>query len=176
MIRDLIYYGNPGLRKKCVKVTEITDEVRQIVQDLIDTVLEKNGAAIAAPQIGCFVRIFVTRYGAGIEEDGDPVICPPKVYINPKISNPSKEMITHHEGCLSIPDVKESVVRPYEIDVEAMDLEGNVFTERAYDWHARAIMHENDHLNGVLFIDRVSPSHRKKMEPALKEIKKKYNS
>ena len=176
MIKNLLYYGHPGLRKKCDEVTEITDEIKQIAQDLIETVLEKDGAGLAAPQIGYLVRIFVSRYENGADGEGWPILCPPKIYINPKLSNPSTSMHTHAEGCLSIPGVYEEVTRPSEIDIEAMDLDGKIFTERATGWRAKNIMHENDHINGVLFIDRIDPKQRKKIEPSLRDLKKKYNS
>ena len=95
--------------------------------------------------------------------------------INPKLSSPSSKVDTHGEGCLSIPGVYEKVTRPFSIEVEAMDLEGNIFTETTTGWRARNIMHENDHINGVLFIDRIHPNLRKKIEKALNDIKKKYN-
>jgi len=176
MIKKLIYYGHPGLRKKCEEVSEITDEIRQIAQDLIDTVMDKDGAGLAAPQIDYYYRMFVSRYDNGADEEGWPIMCTPKIYINPKLSLPSNEVDTHGEGCLSIPGVYEKVTRPISIEVEAMDLEGNIFKETATGWRARNIMHENDHINGVLFIDRILPNRRKKIEPALKELKKKYNS
>lgn len=176
MKKDLVYYGSPILREKCVEVKEITDEIRQIAQDLIDTVLDKDGAGLAAPQIGYNVRIFVSRYENGADAEGWPILCPPKIYINPKLKAPSSEMDTHGEGCLSILGIYEEVTRPYSIEVEALDLDGNTFTETATGWRARNLMHENDHLNGVLFIDRIAPSRRKKIEPKLKDLKKKHNT
>lgn len=173
MIRDLLYYGNPGLRKKCAQVKEINDEVKQIAQDLIETVLDKDGAGLAAPQIGCFVRIFVSRYDNGADSEGWPVLCPPKIYINPILSQPSEKVDTHSEGCLSIPGIYGEVTRPWEIHVQAMDLEGNIFSEVATGWRARNIMHENDHINGVLYIDRIDPRTRKKIKPDLLALKKK---
>ncbi|MBF5059243.1 peptide deformylase [Candidatus Neptunochlamydia vexilliferae] len=175
MIRDLVYYGHPALRTKCTEITEITEDMRQLAQDLIETALEKDGAGLAAPQIGYTVRMFVSRYDNGADAEGWPILCPPKIYINPKLSNPSKEMDTHGEGCLSIPGLYEKVTRPLEIDVEWMDLDGNIQTERATGWRARNLMHENDHLNGVLHIDRIHPNRRKKIDPALRKLKKKYN-
>jgi peptide deformylase len=176
MIKGLIYYGHPGLRKKCAEIEEITDDIRQIAQDLIETVLAQDGAGLAAPQIGEYIRMFVIRYDNGMDDEGWPILCPPKIYINPKLSKPSSEIITHGEGCLSIPGIYEEVSRPLTITVEAMDLDGNIFVEETTGWRARDIMHENDHLNGALFIDRIHPNKRKKIEPDLKEIKKKYNS
>ena len=175
MIRDLIYYGHPGLRKKCKKIIEITDEVRELAQDLIDTVQERQGAGLAAPQIGIYLRMFVSCYDNGADREGWPIMSSPKIYINPVLSAPSEETHTHGEGCLSIPGLYEEVTRPAEIYVEAIDLEGNQFSELTTGWRAKNIMHENDHLNGVLYIDRVDPKKRKKMEPALKALKKKYN-
>jgi len=175
MILDLKYYGNPVLRKKCKVIEKITDEVRQLAQDLIETVLAENGAGLAAPQVGHCVRMFVIRYDNGMDEEGMPFLCPPKIYINPKLSQPSEGMFSHDEGCLSIPGILAKVTRPCNITVEAMDLSGNIFTEKTTGWRAKAIMHENDHLNGVLFIDRVHPRIKKKIDPALKELKKKHN-
>lgn len=176
MIRDLIYYGHPGLRKKCEKIKEITAEVRQLAQDLIDTVQAKQGAGLAAPQIGVYLRMFVSCYENGADAEGWPILCPPKIYINPFLSRPSQESYTHGEGCLSIPGFYEEVTRPAEIFVEAMDLEGNLFSEMTTGWRAKNIMHENDHLNGVLYIDRIDAKKRKKLEPALQALKKKYSS
>lgn len=175
MIKNLVYYGNSALRKKCDKVAEITDEIRKIAQDLIDTVIDKDGAGLAAPQIGYPVRMFVSRYENGSDDEGWPILCPPKIYINPKLFQPSSEIDNHSEGCLSIPGIYEEVNRPFSIEVEAMDLKGNIFTETATGWRARNIMHENDHINGVLFIDRIQPNRRKKIEKSLTDIKKKYN-
>lgn len=169
------YYGDEGLRKKCVPVEEITDEIRQIARDLIETALEHDGAGLAAPQIGYYYRIFVSRYADGADSEGWPIICPPQIYINPKLSSPSEEIVIHEEGCLSIPGIYEKISRPRSITVEYMDLKGNIHTEVATDWRARNIMHENDHLNGVLYIDRIHPKQRKKIESDLRSLKKKYN-
>lgn len=176
MKRDLLYLGNPGLRKKCEEIPEITDEIRELAQDLIESVLAHDGAGLSAPQIGRYLRIFVIRYENGADPEGMPILTPtPQVFINPKLTDPSEEMNTHGEGCLSIPGIYEKVTRPQSITVEAMDLEGKIFTETVSGWRARVIMHENDHLNGVLFIDRIHPKRKQKIEPTLREIKKKYN-
>ena len=175
MLLDLKYYGDPDLRKKCTPVEEINDEIRQLAQDLVETVLDHDGAGLAAPQVGQFHRIFVIRYEEGMDSEEMPILCPPRVYINPILSNPSTEIITHGEGCLSIPGIYEEISRPCKIDIEYMDIEGNIHKETATGWRARVLMHENDHLNGVLHIDRIHPRRKKKIEGALREIKKKYN-
>ena len=173
MIRELLYYGHPCLRKRCATVREIDETIRQIAQDLIDTVFEKNGAGLAAPQIGYSIRMFVSRYENGADSQGAPILCLPKIYINPILSNPSKEIKTLEEGCLSIPGLYELVTRPWKIDIEAIDLEGNPFSEQVTGWRARNVMHENDHLNGTLFIDRLEPKRRKKIDSFLRALKEK---
>jgi len=174
MILDLKYYGDPILRKKCAPIEKITDEMRQLAQDLIESVVAHNGAGLAASQVGRSVQMFVICYANEEDKEGMPILCPPKVYINPKISSPSKETEDQIEACLSIPKISAEVNRPKKIRVEAMDLDGNSFIEEAEGWRARVIMHENDHLNGVLFIDRLSTSQKKKLNKPLKEISDKF--
>ncbi len=172
MKRELIYYGHPNLRKRCQEVGEITDEVHEIAQDLFDTVIEDNGAGLAAPQINRLFRMFVIRYENCADSDGMPIMTKePKLYINPKISSMSKEAVTISEGCLSIPGTNAPVTRPEAFVVEAMDLDGQIFTEEVSGWRARVILHENDHLNGVLFVDRVDAKLKRQMERKLKALK-----
>jgi len=176
MILNLKYYNNPILREKCHPVEEITEAVRQLAQDLIESVLEYDGAGLAAPQVGHNLRMFVIRYSNEVDEEGMPVLCLPQVYINPKISVISTDTHVQTEGCLSIPGITAPVTRPKKIRVEAMDVEGRLLTEEALDWRARVIMHENDHLNGVLFIDRISAAQKKKLKDFLKKVDSKFNN
>lgn len=166
------FYGDPILRQKAKEITEITDDVRGIVADMLDTMkLGKPGWGLAAPQIGHSLRIFISC----APDSRDDVVDhygPFQVYINPKLTDPSEEMSIHPEGCFSIPKVYPDVVRPMGITVEAMDIDGKQFKKELWGWQARVIMHENDHLNGVLNIDRISPRERKQFEPLLREIKK----
>lgn len=169
----LCYYGNPILRKKAEQVREITDEIRTLVRDMIDT-FSDSGYGIAAPQVGRSLAIFIASPPIH-DENGKWTQAPPKVYINPKLSNPTDQLWDHPDGCLSIPGVYSDTTRPVGVTVTAMDLEGREFTETLTGWPACVVMHENDHLNGVLFIDRMPPDVRRKIEPKLREIKKKYN-
>jgi len=173
MLLTLYYYDHPVLRKRCAPVAEITDAIRQLASDMIETMDKHDGAGLAAPQIGQSIRMFVLRNYI-MQEDGTWILSDPKVYINPKLSSPSPHHISDTEGCLSLPGLRLPVERPDKITVEAMDLEGNLFTEEVEGYNARVRMHENDHLNGVLFIDRVDALTRKKIEPLLQEMKKKY--
>ncbi len=171
----LTYYGNPILRKKCAPIKEITPEIRQLVADMFDTMVINQGIGIAAPQVGKAIRLFLAC--SYVETpDGQWAITPPKVYINPKLTDHSKEMIEDNEGCISIPGLRGSVNRPLKVTVEAIDLDGKPFKEELEGYNARIRMHDNDHINGVLFIDRLDDKVREKMEPQLRAIKKKFNS
>ncbi len=169
----LRYYGDPVLRQKAEPIEEITDEIRQLAHDMIETMLALNGIGLAAPQVGRMVRLYVSNVDYE-DEDGELHLCEPLVYINPVLSNPSDFLDERSEGCLSIPQLHAPVVRPHSIEVEAQDLEGNVFKRVCEGYLARNMMHENDHLNGVLFVDRIKGKRRTQLEPELRRIKQYY--
>ena len=169
----LLYYGNPILRKKSDPVEKVTDEIRALIKDMEETMDTREGLGISAPQVGRPLAICLTRYPIE-DEYGHYQRAPTKVFINPKLSNPSDEIWAQDEGCLSIPKIYEEVVRPVKITVTALDIDGNEFTEELDLWAARVLMHENDHINGVLFIDRISKKRRNEIEAKLRQIKKKY--
>lgn len=169
------YYGDPVLRKRCAPVKEITDEIRKFVDDLIETMNLANGVGLAASQVGKLLKIFVIRQPeAG--PNGEINFGKPLVFINPELSEPAEEQTILQEGCLSFPELHIEVIRPQGIHVKYMDLEGKTHEETIAGFKARMIMHENDHLNGVLFIDRMDPSKKKLVGPLLKKLKKKYKS
>ncbi len=174
MLLQIRYYGDKILRVKCNPVEKITDEIRTLVDNMIETMDDAKGAGLAAPQVGHDLRIFVLRNYIETPE-GDFSLSDPIVYINPILSNPSREKESDTEGCLSIPGLRAEVDRPLKIRVEAMGVDGVPFIEEVEGYNARVRMHENDHLNGVLYIDRLNLRQRKKIEPALKEIEKKYH-
>jgi len=169
----LAYYGNPILRKKAKPVHEINNEIKELVADMIVAMDEKDGIGLAAPQVSVSIALFITRVPIEKDHDewdrGDV-----RVFINPKILNYSKEEDSFSEGCLSIPKVYGDVFRPLKITVEATDLDGNNFREEFNNLHARVVLHENDHLNGVLFIDRLDTEERKLIDSKLRDIKKKF--
>jgi peptide deformylase len=170
---SLAYYGESILRKKCERVNEINEELRQLVNDMVETMMAHDGIGIAAPQVHHSIALFIINVPIPTENGH---WLPPKlrVFINPKIIAHSEELWGLEEGCLSIPTIYGTVHRPIKIKVEATDLDGNVFIEEFVGYEARAIMHENDHINGVLFIDRLHGKERKELELRLREIKKKY--
>ena len=173
----LAYYGDPILRKKGIPVEEINDEIRQLVADMIETMHANNGLGLAAHQVHRAINLFITEAAVpnpdpNAEEKWLPGQL--RVFINPKILSYTDEEWECGEGCLSIPKVYGDVSRPIRIRVQATDLDGNIFEEEFTALEAHAIMHENDHINGVLFIDRIRGKARKEMDPLLRDIKNKY--
>lgn len=171
---QLAFYGHPVLRKKTSPVSVIDDKIRQLVYDMVETMDLNDGVGLAAPQVHRSLSIFVTRIPHWDEQDK---IIPGevRVFINPKILSYTQETWACQEGCLSIPGISREVNRPSKIRVEATDLEGKIFEEEFTFYDAHVIMHENDHINGVLFIDRLPPKEKKDLENFLREVKKKYN-
>lgn len=168
------YYGNPILRKKGEPITEITDEIRQLATAMIDYFDNNNGIGLSAQQVGKALRLFVLRRYIHLP-DGRWTTSEPHVYINPKILERSKETWVEEEGCMSIPKLQLPVERPLRIKVESTKLDGSRIIEELEGINARVVMHENDHINGVLYIDRVEDKYLKPVEAKLREIKKKYN-
>jgi peptide deformylase len=171
----LRYYGDPILRKKTETVTEITDEVKKLAAAMIEALSEFNGIGLTTTQVGYLYRFFVLRRYIHLP-DGKWTIGEPLVYINPKILSYSKETWVEEEACLSIPKLYLPVERPLKIAVESTRLDGTQEVEEIEGLNARVILHENDHLNGVLFIDRVEDKYLKPVEKRLKEIKERYQT
>ncbi|MFQ5529804.1 MAG: peptide deformylase [Gemmatimonadota bacterium] len=151
-IRQIRLLGDPILRERCPEVDDINDEIRQLIDDLKDTMYEADGIGLAAPQIGVRHRVFV--YDVREEEHA------PGVLINPRIVE-SEGSVRESEGCLSIPDLTEVVERSAHIVAEGLDHEGRPVRLEADGLLSRCLQHECDHLDGVLFFDRVSPLKRK---------------
>lgn len=142
-IRQVRTNGDEVLRKKCRVVEKIDDRLLTLIQDMIDTMYDYDGVGLAAPQVGILKRIFVIDVYDGFG---------PRVFINPEILE-TKGKQDGEEGCLSVPGVSEEVVRPNYVKVKALNEKGEEFILEGEELLARAICHENDHLNGVLFID-----------------------
>ncbi|WP_068469189.1 peptide deformylase [Candidatus Protochlamydia phocaeensis] len=170
----LAYFGDSVLRKKTSPVEEIDDTIRQLVADMAETMEANDGCGLAAPQVHQSLSLFITSIPHYVDED---TIVPGelRVFINPKIVAYSQETWTCQEGCLSIPGLREDVSRPLKVTIQATNLDGVTFTEEFVGFDAHVIMHENDHINGVLYVDRLPPRRKKEIESVLREIKKKYS-
>lgn len=175
MLLPLAYYGNPILRRKGDNIVEITQDIRTLVEDMIETMNHARGIGLAAPQVHRSLALFITAPTSTFEGDLW-VPGPVHVFINPRLYDPSEETWEYSEACLSIPKLYGPVIRPWKITVEAQNLEGQWIKEEFSGLDARVIMHENDHINGVLFIDRVPQKIRKELEPSLRDIKKKFKN
>ena len=147
-IRKIVKYGTESLRQPSKEVHKVSQKIKTLVQDLMDTMYAQNGVGLAAPQIGENVRVFVIDVSTG-NEPLNPI-----VFINPKIIKKSGACISH-EGCLSFPEAYTDVRRYENVMVKALDSNGRSFVMEAKDGTllARAIQHEFDHLDGILFID-----------------------
>ena len=147
---QILTLENESLRQKALPVKKIGPEYRKIADDLLDTLHEGEGVGLAGPQVGRQERIFAVHVQGDI----------PRIFINPSILETSQETLKYEEGCLSIPGVYTNVVRPKAVKVQAWNEKGRPFTLEATGILARVILHEYDHLEGILFIDRI-PEHKK---------------
>lgn len=145
-LRNIRYMGDEVLNKKCKEVKEITPKLLQLVDDMIDTMYEANGVGLAAPQVGILKRIVVIDVNM---EEPEPI-----VLINPVILETSGEQ-TGSEGCLSVPGKAGMVTRPNYVKVKAFDTDMNEFVLEGTELLARAICHECDHLDGILYVEHV---------------------
>jgi peptide deformylase len=157
-------YPDPVLRRRCPLVESFDDDLRRLAADMVETMHAAPGIGLAAPQVGVETRLAVVDLSAG--EDPEAVL----VLANPRLLA-SDGTGVELEGCLSIPDLSEKVTRPMRVTVEAQDLDGQVVSFDAEDWLARAICHELDHLEGVLFVDRLRGLRREKAKRALRRLR-----
>ena len=152
-------YGDPALRKSAAPVGEVTQEVRKFIADMTETMYDEVGIGLAAPQVGISLRLIVIA-----DEEGRGV----QALLNPAIVDRSGE-VTGEEGCLSIPGVFAPVTRAARVTVEARAVDGQPLTINARGLRARVLQHEIDHLDGVLFIDRVDPMVRDRIKRKIKK-------
>lgn len=168
------YYGHPELRLKAKPVEKITPDIVKLCEDMVETMLSfENAIGFAGTQLGVLLRIFVIREEKFLP-DNKYYFGEPEVIINPILSHPSKELVAMAEGCMSLPGLHVEVTRPKSIRVRYQNVRGEFIEEELTDFRARMFMHENDHLNGVLIIDRMDPNERKNIEPSLRALKDKY--
>ena len=146
-IRNIRKDGDEILRKKCRTGDVIDEKIKQLVDDMLETMYKYNGVGLAAPQVGVLKRVVVIDI-----DDGNG----PLVFINPEIIKEKGEQEVE-EGCLSFPNQFAKIIRPAEVTVKALDRDGKEFKLKAKELLAQAISHEVDHLNGVLFVDKIIP-------------------
>ncbi len=155
------FYNDPVLRQECEKIEKITPEIRELIEAMKEMMKKDGGVGLAGPQIGITKRIIVVETDKGVFG-----------YINPLVIKQGKETWTVEEGCLSFPGLFLKISRPREAEIKALDEDGNEVIIEAKDWPARIFLHEIDHTNGVLFIDRASCLQKLKKIKKIAEIKK----
>lgn len=162
MIYPIVKYPNPVLARKADPVTEFNADLQKLVDDMFQSMYAAEGIGLAAPQIGVSKRLFVVDTSLGKD------LAQKLVLINPEIVSTEGRQV-EEEGCLSLPDIRDKVSRAFRVTMRAQDAKGEWFETDGDELLARAFLHENDHLDGVLFIDRVS---RLKRELILRRIGK----
>ena len=165
MIRSILIHPDPRLKKACDPVTDITEEVKRLAEDMLETMYAAPGIGLAAPQVGVTRRVLVMD----CIKDGPPE---PMVLINPQTVWASEDVTTYEEGCLSIPDQYAEVKRPSAVTVRWTDLAGES-RERTFEglW-ATCVQHEMDHLEGKLFIDYLGPLKRQMITRKMEKLKR----
>ena len=163
MILDIVQIGDPVLRRKAHKITQIDRDIRLLAEDMVETLHDSGGVGLAAPQIGESIRMIVVEY----PEDDSVEDSPVKTYkvINPEIIWRSEETVEGNEGCLSIPGYVGTVERYESIKVKGLSVFGRPLKSSASGWLARIFQHEIDHLEGICYIDRATEIYKPSENP-----------
>ena len=178
MVLEITQYGNPVLRKKCSKIDEVNESIHKLAEDMIETMVDAHGVGLAAPQIGEDIRMAVVDVSHdpecisflkvnGADAKMDDVT--PLVFINPELELDGPRE-TDTEGCLSIHDIQAKVRRPSIVKATLPQLDGSIMELESDGLLARALQHEVDHLNGILFVDRISPASKLSVKRKLKRL------
>ncbi len=167
MKRPILLHPDPRLKKVCAPVDDITDDLRALADDMLETMYDAPGIGLAAPQVGVLGRLIVLDC---VKEEG--AAPRPLVMFNPQVVAASDERNVYEEGCLSIPDQYADVERPRVVDVEWMDRDGNAQRETFDGLWATCVQHEIDHLDGKLFIDYLKPLRRQMITRKMVKLKK----
>lgn len=178
MILEVVKYGHPALRQKGARIETITPEVKELIADMFETMYANKGVGLAAQQIGQALQLTVvdvrgaTDRPSSLELQGKPANVQdfmPLVLINPEIT-PVGDPATGPEGCLSFPEIFADITRPEFVEVKALDGNGRPMAFRAGGLLSRAVQHEVDHLNGILFIDRMDRKTKETLRAELDEL------
>lgn len=160
---ELHYYNDPVLKKKTARVTVFDESLGKTIDEMIATMIEKDGVGLAAPQVGLSIKLAVIDATNGEK--------PPLVLVNPEVIEESDEVEENEEGCLSFPDLHLKITRPVMVTIKAQDATGKEFLiENATGLLARALQHEIDHINGFLIVDRISLLQRQMIKGKLNKL------
>ena len=167
MKRDILIHPDPRLKKVCAPVDDMSDELRKLADDMLETMYDAPGIGLAAPQIGLLSRLIVLDC---VKEEGEAPR--PMVMFNPEVTASSEETSVYEEGCLSIPEQYAEVTRPAEVEVSWLDRDGKLQKAGFDGLWATCVQHEIDHLNGKLFIDYLKPMKRQMITRKMVKLKR----
>ncbi|WP_238371595.1 peptide deformylase [Heliomarina baculiformis] len=167
MKRDILIHPDPRLKKVCAPVEDMSDELRKLADDMLETMYDAPGIGLAAPQIGVLSRLIVLDC---VKEEGEAPR--PMVMFNPEVTASSEETSVYEEGCLSIPEQYAEVTRPAEVEVSWLDRDGKLQKAGFDGLWATCVQHEIDHLNGKLFIDYLKPMKRQMITRKMVKLKR----
>lgn len=183
MVRDIVLWGDPVLREKGKVVGEVTDTVRKLADDMLETMREAEGVGLAAQQVGKALQLAVIDVShdeecvSYLRVNGEPCQLAdimPLVFINPELELGSSREVDS-EGCLSFPELRIDVRRPLDVTAQVQTLDGEELLIETDGLFSRALQHEVDHLFGILFIDRLSTARKMSMKRRLKDLRRMYN-
>ncbi len=169
MIYPVTVFGDPVLRKKAEPITEDFSDLKGFIQNMFETMYNSDGVGLAAPQVGQAIRIFVLDTTA-VDEDEPAGIA--KAFINPEIIEKSGDEWIMNEGCLSLPEIREDVMRPETVKIKFLDENMNEHIEEYSGFTSRVIQHEYDHLEGIMFVDYLNPLKKRILKSKLTAISK----
>tara|TARA_R110002096_G_scaffold425551_1_gene634257 strand:- start:2683 stop:3234 length:552 start_codon:yes stop_codon:yes gene_type:complete len=182
MIRKIVFYPDPVLRSTGAEVTEVTDGIRELASDMLETMYDANGVGLAAHQVGESIQMAIVDVShdeecvSYLRVNGEPKtlaeVCP-ITFLNPKLELIGEKDISN-EGCLSFPDLTGDISRPFEVKATLTTLDGEELVIETDGLFARAIQHETDHLFGRLFVDRMSSAKKMAIKRVLKEMQQEY--
>lgn len=173
MILPIVAFGSPILRKKCVDITPEYPELKTLLDSMWTTMYEASGVGLAAPQINKSIRLFLIDTTPFFDDDAETEeVIVKQTFINARIIDEEGELWDFNEGCLSIPELREDVSRKSTITIEYFDENFKKHTETYYGLTARVIQHEYDHIDGILFIDKISALRKRMIKGKLMDISK----
>ena len=168
---DIVLYPDPRLRAKNKAIDSFDDALAKTAREMFALMYDTKGVGLAAPQVGLNIKLLVFN-ATGDPENSESEI----VLCNPTIKSKSKDKESAEEGCLSFPQIFGNVMRHVSIGIEAQNLQGEIFEIELEDWQARIFQHENDHLEGMLFIDRMTPASKAMAKNNLAEMREDYDA
>ncbi|MEC8853610.1 MAG: peptide deformylase [Bacteroidota bacterium] len=172
MILPIVAFGSGVLREKCKAITKDYPDLTQLIADMYESMYTASGVGLAAPQINKAIQIFIIDTTPFSEDEENDIVPLKQVFINPKMLEKKGEEWLFNEGCLSIPDIREDISRKAEIEIEFLDGNFKKHSKKFDGLTARVIQHEYDHLEGILFTDKISPLRKKMLKGKLTDISK----